>query len=195
MSNSTKKVLLSLIVVLIIFITGYNLGRKTFLPQTVREVRWISGHIIRDTIEKPVPYMVEVPSDPQYIYIEKPGEPLMIDTNAIIYDWMLKRQYEIMLINNDTIGMCKLYADVQYNQLQETRYEFTPITKIVDTETYTETAPKLFIPFIMAGFSSNMMSSVGGGLFIKDIGISYEYIHKFSDEKFDAHALKLIYKF
>jgi hypothetical protein len=193
--NNYRKVIIGIIILILIFLLGYLLGRRTFKPKTITEIKWIPGHTVLDTIEKPTPYYVEVPSDPEYIYIEVPGQPPIVDTTAILQDWLLKRHYELILMDNDTIGFLKLYADVQYNKLQETRYEFTPIIKTVDNEIQVKQPKQLFTPFVMVGFSSNMIGSVGGGLFIKDVGLSYEYVHKFSDERFNAHALKILYKF
>lgn len=197
MNKYIKNALIILGVILVIFILGYYTGRRTFTPQTVTEVKWMKGQTIRDSIDKPIPYKVEVPSDPKYIYVDRvvPGEPPLVDTMAILADCILKRQYAVVLIDNDTVGYFKLYADVQYNKLQNTRYEFTPVIKTTNTVTTVERPAPLFTPFIMTGFNTKNMGSIGGGVFVKDIGVAYEYIHRFGDEKFDAHALKIIYKF
>lgn len=49
--NNYRKFIVGIVILILIFLLGYLLGRRTFKPQTITEIKWIPGHTILDTIE------------------------------------------------------------------------------------------------------------------------------------------------
>lgn len=176
---------------------GFIIGRLTIPTKTISNTitEYIPGATIRDSISYPVEVKVEVPSDPEYIYV--PGEPQVVDTLAILADWILKRKYQEVLFDNDSIGKFTLRAEVQYNKLSLIDYDYNPIQRQT-TVTTIKTKEKLFTPFVFLGYNTGNYGSITGGLFIKNFGIAYEGVLKFNDNNLGNqyyHGLKLGVKF
>ena len=80
-----------LIAIGIALLIGYFWGRSSVelpAPTRIVEVKWTKGEIVRDTIDRPVPYEVEIPVD----------RPVFIPTDtaalfAIWQDYYLERKY------------------------------------------------------------------------------------------------------
>src|SRR5699024_6114449 len=98
-------------------------------PET--KIEYIEGERIIDSVLVPVPYAVEVPSEPEYIYKTKYDTIREIDTVEILTDWTLKRKYSQTLFDNDTLGEMTIDLSVQYNQLQSIKYDFKPKQKVI----------------------------------------------------------------
>jgi hypothetical protein len=103
-----------LIAIGIALLIGYFWGRSSVeLPQPKRivEVKWVKGDIVRDTIDRPVPYEVKVPVD----------RPVFVPTDtaalfAIWQDYYLDRKYALDF-SNDSLGTFKVDALVSQNKL------------------------------------------------------------------------------
>lgn len=103
-----------LIAVGIALFLGYLWGRSSVelpAPKRIVEVKWEKGEIVRDTIDRPVPYEVEIPVD----------RPVFIPTDtaalfAIWQDYYLERKYALDF-SNDSLGVFKVDAKVSQNKL------------------------------------------------------------------------------
>lgn len=177
---------------LIMGIIGFCIARCTIEPEVKTSVKYITGPTIHDSIPKLVPYKVEVPSIPEYKYKYIDTSKTVIDTSAIINDWISNKSYQSILIDNDTIGKLKLNAEVQYNKLRKLDYEFTPIQVV----TSTVTSDKKRLEFLGgAGLSTNGMMNFQVGIFTKShLGFSYQFNRDFSNNK-NYHGLNVLIKY
>jgi len=193
---------LKIAIVIVAFVVGFFLGRKTINVE--EKIEYVKGETIRDTIVINEPTFVEIPSKPKYIYkydtivvdnIQYISEK--VDTSAIIQDYILTRTYEFNVFDSEALGKFDVKQQIGYNKLLSFDYTFTPITKQV-----TQYREPLFTPFVTGGYSTNKSLIMGGGIYIKNLGIEYNYNIKLSnklengfiyDENF--HTMKLNYKF
>lgn len=168
------------LVALILLGLAFYAGRATTKTKVITKIEYIKGDTIHDTITDIKPYKVIVPADTAGIiqtcvedgiyaelfptkvvteYIEVTKE----DTTAIMKDWATVRAYDEVLFDSDTLGVCEVNTEVQYNRIKNMNYTFTPVIK---KETDTEIKVRRFTPFIGAGIST--FPSVDGsvGFFI-----------------------------
>ena len=164
---------LKIAIVIIAFIVGFFLGRKTI--DVEEKVTFVKGETIRDTIVISQPTFVEIPSKPKYIYkydtivvdnIQYISEK--VDTSAIIQDYILMRTYEFKVFNSDTLGKFDVKQKIGYNQLLSFDYTFTPITKQV-----TRFREPVFTPFVTVGYSTNRTVLGGLGAYYRRLGVEY----------------------
>ncbi|MDR2409696.1 MAG: hypothetical protein LBE13_16520 [Bacteroidales bacterium] len=156
---------------IIIFIAGILLGRSTI--HTESQVTIVRGNEIKADIPVPAP-VVSLPENPvlpvKTVYIHD-TVPLYqaIDTAAIIADYIVKREYNLPVFNNE-LGRLSIDASIQYNKLFDLSCDFTPVYKEVKIKEKT-----VWIPFV--GVSYNSLNQVGltGGIFYYDIGIEAGY--------------------
>lgn len=173
--------ILKILGILCLISIGFLLGRCS--QNQEKEIQYLPGKPIKDSVIVKVPYKVEVPGEPVYltkrdtitkdslIYVTD-----VIDTSAIIKDWILKRSYESVLFNIDTVGKLTIYADVQYNKLTSLKYDFLPIHKNIIT--YKE---KTFKPFMFVGVNSFCRPELEIGTFIKNVGVCASLSHDKND--------------
>lgn len=203
---------LKIAIVIIAFIVGFFLGRKTI--DVEEKVTFVKGETIRDTIVISQPTFVEIPSKPKYIYkydtivvdnIQYISEK--VDTSAIIQDYILMRTYDFNVFNSPTLGKFDIRQQIGYNKLLSFDYNFMPITKQV-----TQFRAPVFTPFVTGGYSTNQSVLLGGGFYYKNIGLEYN-INVSTDRRFrlsdfenqkiidilndnrNYHTFKLNYKF
>lgn len=164
---------LKIAIVIIAFIVGFFLGRKTI--DVEEKVTFVKGETIRDTIVISQPTFVEIPSKPKYIYkydtivvdnIQYISEK--VDTSAIIQDYILMRTYEFKVFNSDTLGKFDVKQKIGYNKLLSFDYNFTPITKQV-----TRFREPVFTPFVTVGYSTNRTVLGGLGAYYRRLGVEY----------------------
>ena len=200
MNEKQKKRLIILFIVtaLLTAVIGFFLGRSTIEKEIVTNIKYIKGEKITNTIDKPVPYAVEIPADTlsiiqdcikNGIYSELFPEKIITelvnitheDTLAIVRDWAIKRLYDEVLLDSDTIGKFEIKMEVQYNRMGMLTYSFTPVHKHIETKI---SQVKKFSPFIGAGFSygtwgddlSDVLLNLNAGFFIKETyGINFQY--------------------
>ena len=203
---------LKIAIVVVAFVVGFFLGRKTI--DVEEKIEYVKGETIHDTIVISQPTFVEIPSKPKYIYkydtivvdnIQYISEK--VDTSAIIQDYILMRTYEFNLFNSPTLGKFDVKQQIGYNKLLSFDYTFTPITKQI-----TQYREPLFTPFVTAGYSTNQTVLLGGGFYFKNIGLEYNMnvstdrrfrISDFENQNFidilndnrNYHTFKLNYKF
>lgn len=206
------KLYLKTAIVIVAFVVGFFLGRKTI--DVEEKVTFVKGETIHDTIVINEPTFVEVPAKPKYIYkydtliidnIQYISEK--VDTSAIIQDYILMRTYDFNVFNSPTLGKFDIRQQIGYNKLLSFDYNFTPITKQV-----TQFREPLFTPFVTAGYSTNQTVLLGGGFYYKNIGLEYNMnvstdrrfrLSDFENQTFidilndnrNYHTFKLNYKF
>lgn len=87
-SKQMKKQTLYIIYALIGFISGFIIGRQ--VSQSEESIKYIKGETIEKLVEIPIPYEIEIPSKPIYLY--KQSDTVFntitteVDTNAILND-------------------------------------------------------------------------------------------------------------
>ena len=164
---------LKIAIVIVAFVVGFFLGRKTI--DVEEKIEYVKGKTIRDTIVINKPTFVEIPSKPKYIYkydtivvdnIQYISEK--VDTSAIIQDYILMRTYEFNVFNSPTLGKFDVKQQIGYNKLLSFDYTFTPVTKQV-----TQFREPVFTPFITMGYSTNGMVLGGVGVYYRHLGVEY----------------------
>jgi len=200
---------LKIAIVIVAFVVGFFLGRKTI--NVKEKIEYVKGETIRDTITIPYPVDSEIPKEPKLplkkdtlyldsliFIVEK------VDTAEIIKDYITQKTYEFNLFNSPTLGKFDVKQQIGYNKLLSFDYDFTPMSKQI-----TQFREPVFTPFITGGYSTNNSFLLGGGLYYKHIGIEYllnvplrkEYRfldfdnQNIFDENGVYHTFKLNYKF
>lgn len=112
----------------------------------------------------------------------------VVDTAAIIADYVLKRTYDIIAFDDMDKGKLRLFPVIQYNKLEEINYEFTPVRR---TSIYKE---KVWQPFISGSYSTLDIVGFGGGLFYHKLGFEYQYQIDYKNMR-KGHLLELKYRF
>ena len=139
----TIKIKTAIIIGIVAVILGFILGRLTFTPETVVDIKETvkylpSTNIIRDTIKKDrlVPYETFV-HDTIIKYLTQE-----VDTTAILRDYFLSRKYALDF-SNDTIGIFRVDAEINQNRLISATSFIQPITKTVIQEKTLYRAPTI----------------------------------------------------
>lgn len=183
-----KYLLIGLVVGVLI---GFFVGRSTINSGEPKDVK---GKTITGTAYIPIPYVMKLPGEIEYIPVYKKdpnGVPTSeIDTakskDATVYDWNLERKYASTLFNNEN-GKFSYDISVQNNKLSNFEYTFTPIHKQLPPK------EKVFQPFVSASYSTFNYIGVGGGIFYHDIGFEYQYQQKLSGNT--GHSFSIKFKF
>lgn len=165
MNNKITKILTVIIVVVIFLFLGYLWGRSSVeLPATKRivEVKWKKGDVVRDTVEKPVPYEVKVP-DSIPIFIHTDTAALF----AIWQDYYLERKYTLDF-SNDSLGTFKVDANVSQNKLISSTSFIQPNIRTVHEKEVIYKVPTIQ-PWVMIGTSIDFRTNkIQFGLDIKN---------------------------
>lgn len=177
---------------IIVGVIGYYLGKNSVKTETFYE----PTKTIHDTIVNIKVDTAYLPSKVKYITkrdtvsVENVVHVIeSVDTAAILKDWSLVREYKNKeLFNNDTIGSMSIDAKVQYNQLQQVSYNYTPIRKVVKIDKH-----QGLQPFIGAGINSQIKPVINTGVFYNKYGVSYQY--QTIDNWKPVHSLSVIYRF
>lgn len=201
-TNTIELILLLLIVAASFFFIGKYIGSKN-IEIGVMPGESITGYVPE---EKLIPTKEETPVDPELpkkeIQIEIQYRDTgsvktetryitrmqVVDTAAIITDYIVKRTYSQTLFNNNQFGKLDVFPTIYQNKLTDLKYEYKP--KI-----------KTFQPFLSSSYSTVNYLGVGGGFFYHKIGIEYQYqidlnISNTPDQlKGNAHLIGLKYKF
>jgi hypothetical protein len=156
----------------------------------VEKISYKKGETVRDTIysERLVPYKVEVPAKPNLPLkpdtIRLSGKPeiiaMKVDTAKIIADYIIKNSYQKTLFDNTKDGKFIFNAIVQYNQLQQIGYEFTPIQKTITIE-----KKPVLTPFLTVSYNTLGYIGTGIGIYYHDIGVSAKYLSNFNNTGYE----------
>lgn len=168
-------------------VLGFFIGRSNQRKITKTITHYIKERPVTGEIDKPQPVKETTPVNPdiQYVYttIKVPGPPgkdsieyrfREVDSAAILKDYIVKRDYNNILFDNDSLGKFTLDASVQYNKMQQIKYKFDPVQKVtINTVRKKNTVE----PFVSAGYNTFKYIGIGGGTFIKKTGIEYKYLN------------------
>ena len=172
----------SLLIVIIGSITvGFFIGRSTIDTET--DIKYIKGETVRDWFPILTPFKVSIPADPIYKYKENTA---VVDTAAIIEDWITKREYKQTLFDN-THGKLDIDFTVQYNKPTDLRYSYIPIKEV-----NTIYKVKVWQPYASASYSTLNYVGVGLGIFYHDVGFGAKYVTDFNKKGVE---FELKYKF
>lgn len=176
-----------ILVTILAFVCGFFLGKgRTPQPEVI--IKTIQEQIEGD-IAIPKPSLEVIPDKPKLpTKLDTVYQIQVVDTAAIITDYILRRDYAFNVFNND-YGKLDITTSLQYNSMTDFKYTYTPIT----THEIRTTPTQLFTPFVMAQYNTLNMVSVGGGFFIKNMGGYYNY--NISWNQSPSHSIGLIYKF
>lgn len=147
-----------LIILVIATISSFLLGRRLSIneKESVKEkkvIKYIPSSPVRDTIYKPTPYLVEIPSGTDTVEVVKFQK---IDTTKVLKDYFLKRFYNLDF-SNDTIGTFKVNAVIERNSLVSADSYIRPLVKTVLKEnTITKYSVKPFQIFGVLGVSPKL---------------------------------------
>lgn len=204
---NNKKTICIIIVLLLVSVAFY-LGRLSINTDPV--IEYVKGETIRDTvkIEKLVSYKEETPKDPSLptkkdtiieyrdIFVEGKTKTVIdtffissVDTSAIINNYIKKRFYNPVLFDDKEKGYLALDLSVQYNELKNLSYVFTPVH-----QRQTIIKKRVFIPFASGSYSTLNYVGLGGGVFYYDLGFEYQYQIGYNGLS-NGHSFGLKYKF
>lgn len=154
---------------------GFFLGRMNVREKEV--MKYVPGETIYQTITKVVPDTVYLAGELRYKYKYKTDtvyrDVPVVDRDETIKetvkDWNLIRDYKRTLFDNES-GKLSVALSLQYNELQNLSYSFTPMHKEI-----TIVKKRVFVPFVSASFFANNTFSVGGGFFYYNLGFRAEW--------------------
>lgn len=178
-----------IVIAVISILFGFYMGRGKV--NRIETVKYVKGETIVKKVPIEIPYKVEIPANPIYIYRTDTLHNntitiQVVDTLAILADWIEKRHYS-QSIFDDANGKLLIDASVQYNQLQSLDYSFTPIIKHERV-----VVKPIWTPYLETAYNTFHYWSVGGGVFYHNLGIGTRYSSNFRD---DGWELNLKYKF
>jgi hypothetical protein len=175
---------------LILIGLGFIIGRWPI--NETQSIKYIAGKVVHDTIQNPIPYLVEAPENPllptKPDTIKIPGQQetiiQIVDTAQIIAEYIKKNKYKEILFDSDTLGKLTISAEVQYNKMQSLDYSFTPVYKQI-----TIVQKKVFTPFLTSSVNTFKIFEIGGGLYYNNLGFEVKYITDFKDKGLEIGAL------
>lgn len=160
--------------VLIGFAVGFLASRQ--FVQIKETVRYVKGDTVTDSIMVPYPVTEYIPAKPNLpmkpdtIYIDSVQAIVQqVDTSAIIADYIVRRDYEIVAFDNKEQGKMVLWPSVQYNKLTGIKFQHEPNIKEI-----TKTIQPKFVPFASLSYNCRNYLGAGGGVFYKHIGLEYK---------------------
>ena len=179
-----------LVAIIAALIIGFFVGRANQKEIVKTSIEYLPGKTIYDTIFLSRPYEVIkpvfYPSDKTVEKIILPSKKdtvwrnnniyisEKVDTSKIIEEFATINKYKQVLFNNDSLGKFTLGTDVQYNKLKNVYYEYKPIYKEVTNYVQKKNT---FTPFVGASYNTFNQVGAGAGVFIKNFGVEYKYLH------------------
>ena len=208
--NNWDKIIFAIIISAIIFVTGFNFGRKTVkdAPTTVID-HYIQLPAIHDTTVVTKPKYIKVPADTAKIIeqcikdgiytelfpekiIEKEIYLTSEDTLAIVVDWATARNYEETILDNDTVGKLDISAEIQYNRLKFISYDLQLVQKQTEIE---NVKTFKYEPFAgISVFTNNTVQGQIGTYIHGKFGVSLNYSRDLTNKQ-NNFGLGLNYKF
>lgn len=167
---------IKILVVLIVFAVGFYLGRLTI--ETKEKIVYKQGKTVTGQLNYFEPIELEgnledVPKifwktdtiiKENTIYLKQE-----IDTVKILADFLIKREYDFNVFDDEN-GTLDIKQTIQFNQLQDFNYTFTPIHKEI-----IRPKERVFEPFASVSYSTLNYFGVGGGCFYHNLGLEYNY--------------------
>jgi hypothetical protein len=160
-----------IIIGIVALCAGYFLGKSSVKVKETTTVEYRHMPAVQVSIDAPPALSVHIPEVPQFIWrTDTITGVAVIDTAAILADWIQQRNYGGRLVEDST-GTIEYAATVQYNQLQNISLDYIPIQKIVTT---TKVIKERWSPFLFIGGNSAGYVTVEGGVFIRKYGFGAE---------------------
>ena len=171
----------SIFAMILALAAGFFLGRRSVEVTKTTTVEYRDMPPVHVSIDTPAPLRFTVPELPQWLYFtDTVTQKSVIDTAAVLADWILKREYGGRLIS-DTTGTIDYFAIVQYNRLQNITLDYIPSQRI---ETITRTIQPCFTPFILVGGNTAGFGQVETGVLFRRFGASVELGTDFSGRNY-----------
>ena len=161
---------ISILILICTFIIGYILGAKSVKITEKTTVSYKTMPTISVAIT-PKPVSTSIPAVPKYLWrTDTLTMTQVVDTAAILTDWILQREYAGRLIADST-GTVDYLATVQYNQLQHIGIDYTPVQRTVTT---TKKIERRFTPFVLIGGNTAGFGQIEAGALFGTMGVSVE---------------------
>ena len=186
-------ILIAALTFLIGSIIFFFIGRATVDKETV----YVKGETVNGSVEDKqlIPEKETIPEKPLLptkeieIQYRDTGSIVVqvVDTAAIIEDYIIKRSYSVVAFDNNENGKLLLFPTLQYNRLTGLDYQFTPIQR----EVYRIST---WQPFVSGSYSTLNYVSLGAGVFYHNMGFEYQYQIGFNKTN-NGHSFGLKYKF
>jgi hypothetical protein len=195
---------------LVVFLTGFGVAKLTIKPEVKTITKYEKSDPIIDSIPKPYPVIKEVPAKidsaglmkycidnhlydyliPRYevekIVYEK------VDTMKILTDWLTLRELRVVAFDDEVNGKFVADLTIQYNNLQNFKYNFTPIQKVIEN---TITKVPKFEPALGIGMMlDNSAIGMAGVYFGQHYGLFYIPRYDFTNKQL-THGIMASYKF
>ena len=169
-----------IVIIILLFLSGIYVGRKTFEPKVVTKIEYKELPPIHDTI--PAPYPVKEKVDTANLIKQIVAKGLYSelfpdkektdtvyltpkDTSKIINDWATERTYTAKLFDIDTVGTCTINTSVQFNRLGSIDYTFNPVQK---QTTHYISVKRKFVPYVAVGGTSFPSAGIEAGMFFNE---------------------------
>ena len=167
---------LQLLLCVVCLVIGILIGRRFVEGEKV--INYVQQETIRDTIMEFIPDTVYLTGELRYKYEYKVDtvyrdipvvdrEETIVET---IRDWNRVREYKRELFDNGN-GKMSIDLHVQYNELQNLSYAFTPLRKEITVQ-----KKRVLVPFVSVSCCRANSFSVGGGFFYHDVGVRVEWM-------------------
>lgn len=159
----------NLIILISVTLIAFLIGRASVKQNT--EVVYTTGKTVSGSVQVSLPTKEIQPIAPilpyKYIFIENTKTEI-VDTAKIIQEYVAERTYSVTLFDN-LHGKLDISPTLQYNQLLEVPYTFTPIEKTVYTK-------QKWTLFSTLSYNTFDIVGVGAGVFYKNRGLHYKYL-------------------
>jgi len=145
----------------LLFCVGYYFGRQSvrIVEKTVVAYRDLPP--VKVSVN-PEAFRFSVPALPEWLWLtDTVTVTQIIDTAAILSDWILQRDYAGRLVEDST-AVIDYSAAVQYNRLQLLSLDYRPRQQVV---TVTKSIERNLTPFILAGANTAGYGQLEGGAF------------------------------
>lgn len=132
--NRTKIIATGALFVVLLMSIGLNIYLLTREESPDVVIEYIKENPIHDTVNIPIPNIIRYDSivyvdlPPEIIYVDTGGTQV-IDTAALISEYLITRNYKINVFDVDTLGKLDIDLDVRYNELKRFDYTFIPVSR------------------------------------------------------------------
>lgn len=179
-----------ILICLVCLVAGFFVGRATI--KTKETVKYVKGETVTRTIRVPEVRTIEVPKLLYY-----PQKPIVLRDSTVVYvtdtvkvfeEYSSINHYDFNVFDDEN-GRLDVKQSLQYNKIRSFDYSYTPTHKVV-----TRSKERAFVPFISTSYSTLNYVGIGGGVFVKDLGIEYSYLHNFGSGN-NGHLFGVKYRF
>lgn len=187
-----KENILVFLLMLVCFIIGLLFGRHA--TNTTEKTEYIKGELISGSVSpgQLIPVKEEThdnPTLPVKTILKDRIIIQMVDTVAIIAEYIQERTYNTLLFDDKKLGRLELYPTVRYNKISAIDYDFTPV---IQQKTIYKTA--IWQPFVSGSYSTLNYAGIGGGIFYHHLGFEYQYLISLGNQS-NGHLIGIKYKF